>query len=122
MPDPHTLEKVARAICKSRTCEGFKCCQWPASGGRLDCPAKRGGYDDAAKNAILAYESSLKEKGMVIVPEEPTEEMLVAGVEVDVSAPVWSYDNAGRKHYHCTLPGHIYRAMLSSIPTPEGEG
>jgi hypothetical protein len=48
------IRYVAKAICKSRTCEGFKCCQWPAQGGRLDCNAKRGAYDDAAREAISA--------------------------------------------------------------------
>lgn len=50
------IERVAQAICKSRSCEGFSCCQWPANGGRLakDCPVKRGGYDDAAQAAIDA--------------------------------------------------------------------
>lgn len=47
-------EQIARAICKSKTCEGFKCCQWPGSMGRKhDCPVDRGGYDDAA-DAVLA--------------------------------------------------------------------
>lgn len=30
-------ERVAKAICKSRTCEGIYCCQWPAQGGRQSC-------------------------------------------------------------------------------------
>lgn len=52
------IERVARAICKSRSCEGIWCCQWPANMGRLakDCPAKRGGYDDAARAAIDAVD------------------------------------------------------------------
>ena len=49
------LERVATAICKSRTCEGAHCCQWPANGARLsDCPVQRGQYDDAAHDAIAA--------------------------------------------------------------------
>lgn len=45
---------VARAICKSRSCEGEACCQWPANRGRLakDCPVERGGYDNAAAAVI----------------------------------------------------------------------
>lgn len=43
---------VARAICKSRTCEGVSCCEWPANMGRHRCPVKAGGYDDAARAAI----------------------------------------------------------------------
>lgn len=46
------IESVAKAICKSRTCEGFSCCQWPAQGGRTQCPVKAGGYDDAARAAL----------------------------------------------------------------------
>lgn len=46
------IERMAQSICKSRTCEGISCCQWPAQGGRVDCPVKRGAYDDAAKCAI----------------------------------------------------------------------
>jgi hypothetical protein len=47
-------EAVARAICKSKTCEGINCCQWPAQGGRTSCPVKVGGYDYAASAAIAA--------------------------------------------------------------------
>lgn len=48
------LDKVARAICKSRSCEGISCCQWPANMGRTNCPVKNGGYDDAARAALSA--------------------------------------------------------------------
>ena len=48
------VERVKRAICKSRTCEGMMCCEWPANRGRLACPVKGGGYDDAARAAIEA--------------------------------------------------------------------
>ena len=58
LPDNAGLaEIVAKAICKSRTCEGFSCCQWPANGGRTKCPVKAGAYDDAARDAIAAYEA-----------------------------------------------------------------
>ena len=43
---------VAQAICKSRSCEGFMCCQWPGSRGRTNCPVEKGGYDDAADAAL----------------------------------------------------------------------
>lgn len=46
-------EAIARVICKSRTCEGVKCCQWPSQGGRVECPVRNGNYNDAA-DAILA--------------------------------------------------------------------
>ena len=48
------IERVAIAICKSRTCEGIDCCQWPANRGRIKCPVKLGGYNDAAHDAIAA--------------------------------------------------------------------
>jgi hypothetical protein len=51
------LELVAIAICKSRTCEGINCCQWPAQGGRTQCPVKAGGYDEAARDAIQALDT-----------------------------------------------------------------
>jgi len=51
------LELVAIAICKSRTCEGINCCQWPAQGGRTQCPVKAGGYDEAARDAIAALDT-----------------------------------------------------------------
>lgn len=43
---------IAIAICKSRTCEGINCCQWPSNRGRRDCPVRAGGYDDAAQAVI----------------------------------------------------------------------
>lgn len=46
------LLAVAQAICKSRTCEGISCCQWPAQRGRTECPVKAGAYDDAARAAL----------------------------------------------------------------------
>ena len=52
-PSQPDREAVARAICKSKTCEGFLCCQWPGSMGRTNCPVKSGGYDDAA-DAVLS--------------------------------------------------------------------
>ncbi|QPC91473.1 hypothetical protein [Mesorhizobium sp. INR15] len=55
------VERVARAICKSKTCEGFLCCQNPAQMGRTtNCPVKRGGYDDAARAAIAALASEIR--------------------------------------------------------------
>lgn len=55
--DEREHEIVARAICKSRTCEGINCCQWPAQTGRRNCPVTSGGYDDAAQAAISALDS-----------------------------------------------------------------
>lgn len=54
------IQNLATAICKSRSCNGIKCCQWPCNGGqhgdwnryKTKCPVEQGGYDDAAK-AVL---------------------------------------------------------------------
>ena len=54
-PTEQEIEAAAKAICKSKSCEGYKCCQWPANGARvIDCPVKRGGYNDAAIAALTA--------------------------------------------------------------------
>lgn len=67
------VRRVALAICKSRTCEGVSCCQWPANTGRHSCNAKQGAYDEAAEAAIAAM-------------REPTDGMLY--VVPDHHAPV----------------------------------
>lgn len=72
------IERVASAICQSRSCEGVNCCQWPANAGRLRCPVRDGGYYDAARAAIEAM-------------REPTEAMLEAGC---ASHPVAPYSTA----------------------------
>lgn len=68
------IELVARAVCKSRTCEGYACCQWPAQMGRADCPVRDHKYDDAAEAAL----SALSDAGLVVVPREMTDEMATA--------------------------------------------
>lgn len=72
MSDPMTvIEIVARAICKSRTCEGFNCCQWPANAGRIhQCTVPKGGYDDASQAAITAVFDAIAEPtpGMLNAP------------------------------------------------------
>lgn len=57
------IRSVALAICKSRTCEGVSCCQWPANMGRHNCNAKQGAYDDAARDAMVAVCAYLVETG-----------------------------------------------------------
>lgn len=59
---------VAKAICKSKSCEGIDCCQHPGNGGkhgdwnrtRRECPVENGGYDNAALDAILAYQAATR--------------------------------------------------------------
>ena len=67
--------RLARAACKSRTCEGMACCEWPANRGRIRCPVRDGGYDDAV-DAILAE------------LERPSEGMVEAANELDITAEV----------------------------------
>lgn len=64
-PAPDVVERVARAICKSCTCEGVSCCQWPANRGRLQCPVRDGVYDDAARAAISERAPDLPQPGNV---------------------------------------------------------
>jgi len=45
--------EIAKAICKSASCQGIDCCQWPSQGGRLKCAVDQGGYKAAAQ-AVLA--------------------------------------------------------------------
>ena len=54
------LKRVAQAICKSKTCEGINCCQWPANAGRRHiCSVEKGNYDDAARAAIDIIKAEL---------------------------------------------------------------
>lgn len=63
--DAEAIARVARAICQSKTCTGFKCCRWPGNGGRQHllgyrgaprCLVEDGRFDDAAIAAIAAME------------------------------------------------------------------
>lgn len=50
------IRRIAQAICKSRTCRGIDCCLHPANARkRGSCFADTGGYDDAARAAVDAY-------------------------------------------------------------------
>jgi len=53
------VERVARAICKSKTGEGVHCCQWPGNGGRAMCFAAMGNFDDGARAAIEAMQPAI---------------------------------------------------------------
>ncbi len=61
-PSEDNLRIAALAICKSRTCEGMYCCQWPANLGRLNCNAKAGAYDHAARAALSAAADAMEKK------------------------------------------------------------
>lgn len=64
------IKRVAQAICKSRACEGWACCQWPGNRGRLACPVEAGGYDDAARAAIETPPTGEMINAMAVVIRE----------------------------------------------------
>jgi hypothetical protein len=110
------IELVAIAICKSRTCEGVSCCQWPAQGGRLQCPVKAGGYDDAARDAIQALDIFRAAEKRRNCKHSSRYGMGCTGI-----------DGAGWSTWFCSECGASYdsRAAVQSLPqvtaTPSGE-
>lgn len=60
--------------------------------------------DSLAEKAARAVEAWLDERGLVIRPREPTEEMRHIGVEA------WREEKP---------PNYIYRAMSDAAPTPD---
>ena len=58
------VDAVARAICGSRSCTGFECCNGVASNNRHRCPGDRGGYDDAAQAAISTVHAAQSRPAM----------------------------------------------------------
>ncbi len=46
------IEKVARAICKSRTGKGVGCCQWPSNAGEKHRCTVLDGFGEGARAAI----------------------------------------------------------------------
>lgn len=64
------VEAIKRVICKSRTCEGIHCCQWPAQGGRTQCPVRDGGYDDAAEDVVAFLSAFAKEHGLKLLEQK----------------------------------------------------
>lgn len=64
-PVPPLVDMVARSICKSRSCNGFECCEFAGSAGNKHrCPVDRGGFDDAAAMAIAAVRADLYRPAM----------------------------------------------------------
>lgn len=64
------IERVARAICKSKTFEGAWCCQHPANMGRRHaCPVTAGNYDDAARAAVDAMRESTEAIAIAVLAE-----------------------------------------------------
>ena len=113
MADETMVEKMARVLVKARGLDPDEPTGFVTSG----VPGHRVLRWEAARGEaavfIAAYESHLKDSGMVIVPVEPTEAMVSAAMLADSSD-------------HGTEPGLIethYRAMLKSfLPTQEQEG
>jgi hypothetical protein len=87
------IRRIATAICKSKTCEGISCCDWPAQRGRTDCPVKRGAYDDAARDALAAIRA-------------PIEAMVKAS-----NALLWQWDGRVTEHSVAAWQAMIDEAM-----------
>ncbi len=102
------IERVAQAICLSKTCEGISCCQNPSQRGRLDCPVSDGGYNDAARAAIAVHKTALADDGLVIVPLVPTEAMIAVGrQEIGFVADAGSFEIMSKA---------AYQAMVGAVP------
>lgn len=102
------IETMARAICKSQTCEGFECCEWPANYGRKGkCPVTRGGYDSAARAALSAIEAA----GRRVVPVNPTLAQCVAGETAIRNIP-----RTGVVPEETEEAQDCYAAMLAAAP------
>ena len=74
------------------------------------------GFEEAA-DAILALPALSVPEGWVVVPREPTEEMLRAGATDNT--PRVATNSLDRMFESV---GHIYRAMLSAIPSGSSRG
>jgi hypothetical protein len=108
------LEKVARAICRQflTTLIPGKHAAPPESEVDLSWPD----WKEEAAAAISAHEAALAEEGMVIVPREPTPEMLDAGY---CEAPKGI--DALIAHWETLSPEDIWPAMVDAALTPPKE-
>lgn len=97
-----TVEKVARALFNANPNRN-KALRWEHAA----CPRKR--YLAQARAAISAHESALKENGLVIVPREPTEEMLAVHWEFFAINMPWNSKDNRLSHW---------RAMVDAAPHP----
>ena len=103
------IELVAIAICKSRTCEGADCCQWPANGGRIQCPVKNGGYNDAAKEAIQALDTF-----------RAAEKRRNCKHHSCVGTGYLGSDGSGWNTWFCQECGASYDSRTPALPRPNG--
>lgn len=95
-------DEVAKAICKSRSCVGIHCCEWPANMGRRHaCTVDGKGFDDAARAAIAVFARHLR---------EPSEEMIEAAINAG-----WGEDNIGEISLDRKGTATILRALATHI-------
>ena len=116
---PAMRSAIATAICKSKTCEGIQCCQWPANMGRTVCPVKLGYYDDAA-DAVLELIASQRAEpqavpdGWQLVPKEPTHAILRAAHD----GPLMAGDEPMGPAQENWL-AEMYKSMIAAASKPE---
>lgn len=95
------VEAVARAICLLQS----DCDYWECTAGK--CVGHLGEHwRDLARAAIAALDAARAERGIVLVPREPTEAMLRVFKLPTTGTP--------KQRLRAKL-----RAMLSAIPTPD---
>ncbi|HZT90367.1 MAG TPA: hypothetical protein VFA12_20670 [Stellaceae bacterium] len=104
--DPDIVAKVARAILDRIA---RKTGQQPPDGAEFSETAC-----EAARAAIAAYEASLKERGLVIVPREPTDGMTSSAIHLLL--PPEDIPDAD------AAVAEIWREMISSYTETEAGG
>lgn len=102
MTDP-LIEAMARAI-KDEIARQFDATPLPGPNPSNDWSAMGGTIELelAASAALQAHDNHLKEQGLVVVPREPTEEMVVAG------------KREGQRDTDDTPLVSVYQAMLTA--------
>lgn len=109
--DPKLIELVARALCK-------------IEGHNPDCQASYYSndklwtdYAEDAQKVIAAYEAA--RGGWVLVPREPTKEMLLAGNDgIDDDINYWNYDSGSG---YTVEPQAAYNVWARMIAAAKGE-
>lgn len=93
---------TALAICKSRTCSGTSCCQWPSNIGlRHRCPVKAGAYDDAARAALSVAVAEIVEACANVADKECAR---ILGKQTDSKSDFQEAVNANLRMIAVMLP------------------
>src|SRR5690606_9928024 len=97
-PTPQAIERAAQRICLSR-------------GYRLEAQTICGSmyiWETYKSDAYAALTADLGD--MVLVPKEPTEEMVISGSEANPTE--WTEET--NDSFGCDVAGSIYRAMIAA--------